>query len=65
MKKEIKHLSLRLNPEVLKKFDYVAKYEDRSKNWMLNKLVNNCIAKFENKHGKIEFDETEEKGAKK
>ncbi|MCL2693856.1 MAG: ribbon-helix-helix domain-containing protein [Oscillospiraceae bacterium] len=60
MKKEIKHLSLRTSPELLKKFDYVAKYDDRSMNWLMIRLVSNYIAKFEAKHGKIEFDEEEE-----
>jgi hypothetical protein len=57
MKKDIKHISFRTTSEMLKKFNYVAAYDDRSMNWLMMKLVANYIAKFEAKHGKIEFDE--------
>ena len=56
-KKDQKHLSLRINPELLRKFDYVAKYDDRSMNWMLLSLIKKCVAEFEEQHGKIEFVE--------
>ena len=56
-KKDMKHLSLRITPELLKKFDYVARYDDRSMNWMLLSLIKKCVADFEEQHGKIEFDE--------
>ena len=56
-KKDQKHLSLRINPELLRKFDYVAKYDDRSMNWMLLSLIKKCVAEFEEQHGKIELDE--------
>ena len=39
MKKNEKHLSLRIEEELLRRFEYVAKYDDRSMNWMLNNLV--------------------------
>lgn len=55
MKKDIKHLSLRVSPELLKKFEYVARYDDRSMNWMMTKMIIACVAKFEAKHGKIEL----------
>ncbi len=53
MKKNEKHLSLRINEELLRKFDYVSKYDDRSMNWMLLTLVKGCIADFEKEHGII------------
>lgn len=56
MKKGEKHLSLRIAEETLRKFDYVARYNDRSMNWMLNNLVKRQIAAFENEHGRIELD---------
>jgi predicted transcriptional regulator len=59
VRKGIKHISFRVSPELLEKFNYVAKYDDRSMNWLMTKLVNNYIAKFEAKHGKIEFGEEE------
>lgn len=52
-KKDEKHLSLRIHPNLLKKLNYVAKYDDRSMNWLLLKLVNKCIAEFEEEHGEI------------
>lgn len=56
-KKDIKHLSLRISPELLRKFDYVSKYDDRSMNWMLLSLIKKNVADFEEQHGKIEFDD--------
>ncbi|MCL2697758.1 MAG: hypothetical protein FWE74_06730 [Oscillospiraceae bacterium] len=59
MKKNIKHISFRATPELLRKFNYAAAYDDRSMNWLMMKLVTNYIEKFEAKHGRIEFDEEE------
>lgn len=57
--KKNKHISIRIDEEVLQKFHYVAKYEDRSASGQIMFLINNCIRDFENKHGKIELtDET-------
>lgn len=53
MKKNEKHLSLRIDADLLRQFDYVAKYDDRSMNWLLLKLVKTCIADFEREHGAI------------
>lgn len=58
MKKQIKHLSLRIDEELLRKFDYVAKYDDRSMNWYMLHLIKDEIALFEEKYGKIP-DKTE------
>ena len=60
MKKDLKHISFRTTPELLKKFNYVAKYDDRSMNWVMIKLVSSYIAKFEAKHGVIELDGEED-----
>lgn len=48
-----KHLSLRIDEDLLRKFEYVAKYDDRSMNWYLLHLIKNEIADFEEKHGEI------------
>lgn len=56
-KKNEKHLSLRIEEELLRRFEYVAKYDDRSMNWMLNSLIRKCIEEFEAKNGKIELHE--------
>ncbi len=51
--KKTKHISIRIDEEVLIKFHYVAKYEDRSASGQIMYLINNCIREFEEKHGKI------------
>ena len=53
MKGKPKHLSLRIDEDLLRKFEYVAKYDDRSMNWYLLHLIKNEIADFEEKHGEI------------
>lgn len=53
MKGKPKHLSLRIDEDLLRKFEYVAKYDDRSMNWYLLHLIKNEIANFEEKHGEI------------
>jgi hypothetical protein len=45
-------LSLRIEQDLLRKFDYVAKYDDRSMNWLLLSLVRKCIGDFEETHVK-------------
>lgn len=57
MKNGEKHLSLRIDEQLLKKFDYVARYDDRSMNWLLNALVKKCVAAFEQEHGPISLPE--------
>lgn len=61
MKKTEKHLSLRIEEELLRKFDYVARYDDRSMNWMLLKLVRECVEAFEAEHGPVVPDEGEQR----
>lgn len=53
--KKNKHISIRIDDEVLQKFHYVAKYEDRSASGQIMYLINNCIRDFEEKHGVIEL----------
>ena len=57
MKKNEKHLSLRIEEDLLRRFDYVAKYDERSMNWLLLSLIRRCIAEFEAEHGKIILSE--------
>lgn len=56
MKKQ-KHISIRIDADVLEKFHYVAKYDDRSASGQIMYLINNCIREFEAKHGIIEIAE--------
>lgn len=60
MKKQQRHLSLRISDELLRKFDYVSKFEDRSMNWMLNFLIKKHISEFEEKYGKIGISDENE-----
>lgn len=57
MKKNEKHLSLRIDDELLRQFDYVSRYDDRSMNWMLLRLIRECVSEFEAEHGKIVLPE--------
>ena len=58
MKKQ-KHISSRIDADVLEKFHYVAKYDDRSASGQIMYLINNCIRTFEEKHGTIPVTENE------
>ena len=53
--KKTKNLSLRIDEDLLRRFDYVAKSDDRSMNGLLLALVRRCIYEYERKHGKIEW----------
>lgn len=55
MKKQ-KHISIRIDEENLKKFHYIAKYDDRSASGQIMYLINNNIREFEEKHGKINLE---------
>jgi len=48
-----KHISIRIDAETLRKFHYVAKYDDRSGSGQIMYLINKCIRAFEEEHGKI------------
>ena len=47
--------TLRTEPELLKKFRYVAEYNARSANRELEVLMKKHVADFEKEHGKIEI----------
>ena len=59
--KKNKHISIRIDEDVLQKFHYVAKYEDRSASGQIMFLINNCIRDFEEKNGTIELPKNTEK----
>ena len=50
---KIKHIGFRIEAETLRKFQYVAKYDDRSTNGQMMYLINTAIREFEAKHGTI------------
>lgn len=59
MRKNEKHLSLRIDESLLRRFEYVAKFDDRSMNWLLLQLVRKSIEEFEAEHGKIKLEDDE------
>lgn len=52
-KKEIKHLGLRIAPELHQKLAYISNYEGRSLNGQVYYLIQRCIREFEQEHGPI------------
>lgn len=58
MKKQ-KHISIRIDEETLKKFHYVASFNDRSASGQIMYLINKNIRDFEEEHGQIELTDTE------
>lgn len=57
MAKYEKHLSLRVDGDLLRRFAYVAEYDGRSMNGALLYLIRRYVAKFEAENGKIVFSE--------
>ena len=49
--KRVKHLSLRIDEKLLRRFENAARYEDRSMNWLLLHLIRSHVEKFEEEHG--------------
>ncbi len=52
---KLKHISVRIENSLLKKFRYTCKYEDRSANGQILNLIRNFVNEFEKEHGKIEL----------
>ena len=51
------HLGIRIDDDLHYKLHYISKYEGRSANGQILYLIRQCIAEFEEKHGKIEKEE--------
>lgn len=51
----IKHFQIKIDEELLEKFRYVAKYDDRGVCNMALVLIKRYVTLFEEKHGKIEL----------
>ena len=56
MKKNIRHLSLRIDDETLKKFRYICEFDGRSANGQLLVYIRTAIRKFEEENGEIPVD---------
>lgn len=57
MNKEVKHLGLRISPQVHQKLQYIAAYEGRTLNGQVYYLIRKCIREFEKEHGPIDEEE--------
>lgn len=57
---EIRHLSVRIEENLLKKFRYACKYEDRSANGQILNFIKSFVSEFEKEHGEI-IEETDSK----
>ena len=51
--KNNKHLGIEIDPELLYKLQYIAKYEGRSGNGQILYLIRKCITEFEKTEGEI------------
>lgn len=60
MPSNLPQFTVRIDPELLKKFRYVAEYNARSANREAETLIKKHILEFESKHGKIIFEDTHE-----
>lgn len=60
--KRVKHIGLRVIPEIHEKMAYIAEYEGRTLNGQVYYLMQDCIRKFEKEHGPI-TDEDRKKSA--
>jgi len=59
MKKMPKATTIRMDSEQMYKLQYVAEYDGRTMNGMINAIVRRYIASFENQHGPIEVPQSE------
>lgn len=53
MESNIVQYTLRTNTKLLRKLQYLSKYDNRSINKELEQLIKNAVNKFETEHGKI------------
>lgn len=47
--------TLRIEPELLEKFGYIAEYDGRTKNGELIWMIRQLVTQFEQKHGEIKL----------
>lgn len=60
MEDKLLRYTLRIDRTLFKKFRYIAEYEGRSANKEIEQYIKRHVAKFEEKHGRIEVDEDSE-----
>lgn len=61
-KKKYVHVSVRLNSDIMAKFRYAAKYNERSGSGQMIYLMRSYIDAFEKEHGKITEEDLREVG---
>lgn len=61
MKDTLPRYTLRINSQLLKKLDFIAKYEGRTKNKEIEQIIKKHVNEFESKHGAIEIEQEIEK----
>ena len=60
MPSKLPQTGIRIKPELMKKFRYVAAYNGRSANKEIEQLIRRRVEAFEKEHGPIEIIEDEE-----
>ncbi len=55
MSNNLSRYTLRINKNLLDKLEYIAKYEGRSKNKEIEKLIKDHVLEFEKINGKIDL----------
>lgn len=54
MSDDLLRYTLRISPDLMEKFAYVAKYNGRTKNKEIEQLIKKCVEEFEKEYGKID-----------
>ncbi|MBE6708359.1 MAG: TraY domain-containing protein [Ruminococcaceae bacterium] len=60
MEDKLLRYTLRVDRQLFRKFRYVAEYEGRSANKEIEQFLKRHVAKFEEKHGVIDVDLSDE-----
>lgn len=59
-KTNTKNFSLRIENDLLRKFEYIASSQDRSINSMLNSMIRKTVRAYEEQNGEIPIDVSEQ-----
>lgn len=62
MQPKKRHISLRLDDEIRRKFRYVANFQGLSANAMLNHFIHNTVINHEKEYGKITEEDLNKMG---
>lgn len=56
MPSKLPHTAIRIDPDLMKKFRYIAEYNGRSANKEIEQLIRRHVKEFEDRNGPIEVD---------